>query len=72
MVKVTRLNGSEFVVNSDLIEFIEATPDTVITLNTGKKIIVVETVDEVLREIVKYRRKIHGVDVDFMKVRKEV
>ena len=72
MVKVTRLNGTEFVVNSDLIEFIEATPDTVITLNTGKKIIVTETVDEVLCEIVKYRRKIHGLDVDFMKVRKEV
>lgn len=72
MVKVTRLNGKEFIVNSDLIEFIESTPDTVISLNTGKKIIVVESVDEVLSEIVKYRRKIQGIDVEFMKVRNEV
>ena len=72
MVKVTRLNGKELVVNCELIEFIESTPDTVITISTGKKIIVRETVDEVLSEIVKYKRKIHGIDVEHMKLRKEV
>jgi len=72
MIKVTRLNGTEFYVNDDMIEFVEETPDTVITLNTGKKIIVTETVDEVLDEIVKYRKKIHGLNVEYLKVRNEV
>ncbi len=57
MIKVTRLNGKEFYVNCDLIEFIESTPDTVLTLTTGKKIIVNETIDEVIEKIVKYRIK---------------
>ncbi len=57
MIKLSRINGKNFVVNSDLIEFIESTPDTVITLTTGKKIIVRESIDEVIEKIVKYRRK---------------
>ena len=48
MIKVKRLNGKEFVINSDLIEFIEKTPDTVISLTTGKKVVVQESVDEVI------------------------
>ena len=40
MIKVTRLNGKEFVINTEIIEFIESTPDTVITTTTGKKVIV--------------------------------
>ena len=57
MIKLTRINGKEFVVNSELIEFIEETPDTVISLTTDKKIIVAESVDEVIERIVKYRQK---------------
>ncbi len=57
MIKVSRINGKDFVVNCDLIEFIESTPDTVITLTTGKKIIVRESIDEVIEKIVKYRLK---------------
>lgn len=56
MIKVTRLNNAEFVVNADQIEFIEATPDTVISLLSGKKIVVKESVDEVIAKIVAYRR----------------
>ncbi|MDO4772687.1 MAG: flagellar FlbD family protein [Bacillota bacterium] len=55
MIKLTRLNGKEFYVNCDLIEFIESTPDTVLSLTTGKKIIVVESIDELIEKIVKYR-----------------
>jgi flagellar protein FlbD len=55
MNKVTKLNGRELVVNADLIEFIEATPDTIISLTTGRKIMVLEDVDEVVRKAVGYR-----------------
>lgn len=57
MILVTRLNGKTFYVNDDLIEFIEETPDTVISLVTDKKIIVTESIDEVVRRIVEYRQK---------------
>ena len=47
MIKVTKLNGNELVVNADLIEFVESTPDTLISLTTGRKIMVLEEMDEV-------------------------
>lgn len=59
MIKVTRLNGSSFYVNEDLIEFIEETPDTVITLNTEKKLVVKETAEELINRITSYRRNIY-------------
>jgi len=59
MIEVTRLDGSRLIVNSDLIEFIEATPDTVLSLTTHKKLIVREGVEEVVRRIVAYRQRIH-------------
>jgi len=57
MIKVTRLNGQEIVVNADLIEYLESSPDTIIALTTGKKIMVKESVDEVIERIIEYRRK---------------
>lgn len=57
MIKVTKLNGNELVVNADLIEFIESTPDTLVTLTTGRKIMVLEDLDEVIRRAVGYRAK---------------
>ena len=57
MIKVTKLNGRELVVNADLIEFIESTPDTLISLTTGRKIMVLEDLDEVIRMAVGYRAK---------------
>ena len=48
MIHLTRLNESKLVLNSDLIEFVEALPDTIITLTTGQKIIVKESVDEIV------------------------
>jgi flagellar protein FlbD len=57
MVLVTRLNGKEFYVNSDLIEYLEATPDTVITLTTGKKLVVSDTIEEIVDRIVAFRRR---------------
>ncbi len=58
MVQLTRLNNSPLLVNSDLIKWIENAPDTVLTLVTGEKIIVLESSKQVLDKIVEFRRKI--------------
>ncbi len=55
MIKVTKLNGRELVVNADLIEFIESTPDTLISLTTGRKIMVLEEMDQVIQMAKSYR-----------------
>lgn len=57
MIKVTRLDNRELVVNSDLIEFVEATPETIITMTTGKKVVVRESVDEVVRRALEFKRR---------------
>ncbi|KNF08820.1 flagellar FlbD family protein [Gottschalkia purinilytica] len=58
MIRVKRLNDKEFVVNCDLIEFIEETPDVVITLTTGKKIVVKDTIEEVIEKVIEYKNQI--------------
>ena len=60
MVHLTRLNRSPLVINSDLIEHIEVTPDTVIALTNGQSVRVRETADEVLNRIIDFRRTIQG------------
>jgi len=61
VIKVSRLRAHEpeLVINAELIETVEATPDTVITLTTGHKVIVQESVDEIIRLVVAYKRSIH-------------
>ena len=61
MIKLTKFNSekkqkAEFVLNAEIIETIEETPDTVITLTNGKKIIVEEAMEDVVRQVVKYKR----------------
>ena len=58
MIRLTRLNQVPLVVNSDLIEHVEITPDTVIALTTGQKILVRETADEVIERVVRFRRAV--------------
>lgn len=58
MILVTRLNGSELVINVDLIVTIERTPDTVLTLTTGDRFMVKETLDEIVSRAVAYRFRI--------------
>jgi len=58
VIRLTRINHVPFVLNSDLIEHIEVTPDTVISLTTGTKIVVLETADEVIGEVIEFRRVI--------------
>jgi flagellar protein FlbD len=49
-------------VNSDLIEFIEQTPNTVISMSSGRKLVVAETCEEIREKIIAYKRAIHSVD----------
>lgn len=58
MIHLTRLNHQSLVLNSDLIEFIETTPDTVISLTTGQKLTVRESSDEVIQRIILFRREV--------------
>ena len=62
MIRLSKLNNQEFALNSELIETIEQTPDTVITMTTGNKYVVKETQDEIIRRIILYKRKIHLID----------
>lgn len=55
MIKVTRINDTELVINADLIEFVEATPDTIISLTTGKKVMVKESTDEIIKRVAEFR-----------------
>ncbi|HEX2950476.1 MAG TPA: flagellar FlbD family protein [Armatimonadota bacterium] len=58
MIKITRLNGEVVTVNAGLIEFIEATPDTVISMVTGRKIMVRESVENIIEQVVAYHKLI--------------
>ncbi len=58
MIQLTRLNNQPLAVNSDLIKFVEQAPDTVITLVTGEKIVVLEKAQEVLDRVIQFRRSV--------------
>lgn len=58
MINVTNLNGTSFVVNSNLIETIECIPETKITLTTGKYYLVSENSEEIIKRIILYNREI--------------
>ena len=58
MIQLTRINRVPLVLNSDLIEHMESTPDTVIALTTGQKLVVMESADEVIEKVIEFRRLI--------------
>ena len=64
MIDVTRMNGSVLTINNHLIESVEETPDTVITLTTGKKIIVKESRQEVKNLVKSYRSECNSFGID--------
>lgn len=59
MISLKRLNKEAFMVNCDLIEFIEETPDTVISMASGRKIVVNESSEEIKRLVIEYKRQIY-------------
>ncbi len=65
MIRVHRLNEQEFLINCELIEFVEETPNTVISMVSGRKIVVKETSEEVVRLIIEHKRKIFcGISIE--------
>lgn len=64
MIDVTKMNGGSITVNADLIETVEETPDTIITLTTGKKIIVKESRQEVKNLVKTYRSECNSLRID--------
>ncbi|MGN0161299.1 MAG: flagellar FlbD family protein [Lachnospiraceae bacterium] len=62
MIELTRLNGTVFMINSDLIEMVEETPDTVVSLTTGRKFVVKESRQDIKNLVISYRKHIAGTD----------
>lgn len=60
MIALRRLNNQPIMVNADLIESLESTPDTVVTLTSGNKLIVRDTMEDIQAKIIDYNRKIHA------------
>ena len=58
MIRLTRINHTPLVLNSDLIEHVEVTPDTIISLTNGQKFVVLESSEEVIQRVVEFRRAI--------------
>jgi flagellar protein FlbD len=56
MIKLTRTSREVLVLNSDLIEYLEATPDTVVTLTNGQKLRVNESADEIIARVIEFRK----------------
>ncbi len=61
MIHLTRINHTELILNPDLIENIQSTPDTVISLTSGRNYLVIEPPDEVIEKIIQYRRRVLGI-----------
>ena len=64
MIAVTKLNGKAIVVNAELIKFVEKTPDTMITLTTGERIMVAESMEEIIERAIGYARRIRCFSAD--------
>ncbi len=60
MIQLTRLNGDTFVLNAELIRFVERRPDTYITLTTDDRVVVRETMEEVVERSIQYSRQIRS------------
>jgi flagellar protein FlbD len=67
MIKLTRLHGEPFVLNADLIRYVEALPDTFITILSGERIIVRESVDEVLERALAYQQAKHLIPAPYVR-----
>ena len=68
MIQLTKINNASIVLNSDLIEYIEETPDTVITLTNNDRVVVQERMAEIIEKIVHFRRQVSGlVDSEYQR-----
>lgn len=60
MIRVTRINHTPLILNSDLIEHMETTPDTVISLTNGQKYVVLEAAEEIVEKVVAFRQRLYS------------
>ena len=60
LIRVTRISGEEFVLNAELIQYVEARPDTIITLVSKERVIVKESLDEIIRRVIEYGRALRS------------
>jgi flagellar protein FlbD len=60
MISVKRLRGEEILINAELIETVEETPDTIITLSNGHKLVVQDRMADVMAKIIDYKRQVYG------------
>jgi flagellar protein FlbD len=60
VIQITRFNGTVLYINAELIKTVEPTPDAVITLTTGEKMVVKETAEVVVERIIAYQRMVHA------------
>ena len=67
MIKLTRLDGEPFVLNAELIRYVERRPDTFITLTNGDRIVVGETMDDVIDRAVRYQQQKHFMPMPTIK-----
>ncbi len=67
MISLTRLNGTKYYLNADLIMSVEGTPDTVITLTSGVKFVVKEHPEDVVQMIVQYERLVHNPEKEYVR-----
>lgn len=58
MIKLKRINATDIVINAELIEMVEETPDTIITLTNGHKMVVAESADEIIQKVITYKQKL--------------
>ena len=61
MIRLTHLNGKPFVVNAEFVKYVEETPDTVITMRDGDRVVVREKADEVVERAIGYSRSVRGL-----------
>ena len=71
MIKLTRFDGSEVAVNAEMVKFVEAAPDTIVTLTSDQKLLVLETVDEVIARVIQYKRLAYGAPPEVRERREE-
>jgi len=58
MINLKRINGKEVIVNADLIESIESKPDTIITFTSGNKMVVLDSIPDIVKKVVEYKRQV--------------
>ena len=63
MIELTKFSGDRFILNANMIESVEATPDTLICLIAGKKLVVKESVEAVVLAVLEYERRVHNIEV---------